>query len=127
MTSPGGSAFRPLNAAEDEIACLRRADSEPPEALREAVVRVTHAVEATLRRLLRDDPGADLELRLHALDPEELSADEVVADLRRRNVLPLELAAGFHELVGVRARGRRGEPLGPAEAALALRVADGVR
>jgi cytochrome c-type biogenesis protein CcmH/NrfG len=124
MPTPSG-ALRPLHAAEEEIARLRRGDATP-EAAREAVVRVAHAVEASMRRLLRDDPDGDLELRLRALDPEEISPDEVVAELRRRNLLSLELAAGFHELIGVRARARRGDTVTPADTALALRTADGL-
>ncbi len=115
------SALRPLRAASSDIAALRGGSASPG-----ALVRVARAAESTLRRVLRDDPTAPVELRLRALSPDDLSTDELLAELRRRDRLPLELAAGVHELDSVAARVSAGaEPL-PRDFEMARTVADGL-
>jgi tetratricopeptide (TPR) repeat protein len=115
------SALRPLRAVSSDIAALRGGSASPG-----ALVRVARAAESTLRRVLRDEPTAPVELRLRALSPDDLSTDELLAELRRRDRLPLELAAGVHELDSVAARVSAGaEPL-PRDFEMARTVADGL-
>ena len=94
------SALRPLRAVSSDIAALRGGSAGPG-----ALVRVARAAESPLRRVLRDEPTAPVELRLRALSPDDLSTDELLAELRRRDRLPLELAAGMHELASVATHG----------------------
>lgn len=119
----GEAALRPLRRASGAVEALRDGTAEP-QARRAAVVQLAGAMEASLRRLLRDDPHVPLELRLRALAPDELPTDALVAELRRRDRISIELAAAFHELTA-RARGLRegGEPE-PGDAELALRLAE---
>src|SRR5690606_35904894 len=86
--------------------------------------QVAAAVEMSLRRLLRDHPGAALQVRLRALAPDELRADEVLAELRQHDQISIELAAAVHELLEVRQRLRDGSALTPHDATLAYHVAD---
>lgn len=116
------AALRPLHAARDARASLRLGGD--PETWRAAFLRLADAVEAVLRRLLRDDPGAPLELRLRALAPDELSAEEVMAALRQRDRLSLELAAAFHELLAARRRVNAGGSVAQRDAELALETAE---
>jgi tetratricopeptide (TPR) repeat protein len=115
------SALRPLRSAAGDVAALRGGTATPG-----ALVRVARAAEATLRRLLRDDPTAPVELRLRALSADDLSADELLAELRRRDRLPLELAAGMHELSSVAARVSDGGEPGARDFEMARTVADGL-
>src|SRR5690606_28456812 len=78
----------------------------------------------SLRRLLRDHAGAALQVRLRALAPDELRADEVLAELRQHDQISIELAAAVHDLLEVRQRLRSGAPLAPQDATLAYHVAD---
>src|SRR5690606_1559444 len=80
--------------------------------------------EMSLRRLLRDFPAAALQVRLRALAPDELRADEVLAELRQHDQISIELAAAVHDLLEVRHRLRDGSPLSPHDGTLAYRVAD---
>ncbi len=119
------STLRPLRACGDEIALLRGGTGgEGMQAA--AVVRLAGAVETTLRRLLRDDPTAPVDLRLRALSPDDLPTDGLLAELRQRDRVPLELAAGVHELKSVEKRIREGMPPSPRDAQLASTVAEGL-
>jgi len=90
------------------------------------VVRVARAAETTLRRMLRDDPTAPVELRLRALSPDDLPTAELLAELRRRNRLPMELAAAFHDLDLACERISGGAEPAPRDAQLAVAVAEGL-
>lgn len=117
------SALRPLRNVAATTAALRSgsmADEEIPP----AVIRVAAAVEMSLRRLLRDHPHAALQVRLRALAPDELRADEVLAELRQHDRISIELAASVHELLEARQRLRAGDPPVYEDATLAFRVAD---
>lgn len=118
-----GSALAPLHAAEDARAALRAAGAEP-EQLGDAIFHLAEAVEACLRRILRDDPTVPMPLRLQALAADELSTDQLLDELRRRDRISLEFAAAFHEMVSVRVRAQAGSPPAPGEVGLALRVAE---
>ena len=61
-------------------------------------------MDRSLRRLLRDDEGVDLALRLKALAPDEIRVDAILAELRRVDRVPMELAAGIHEVLESRRR-----------------------
>ena len=115
------SALRPLRAVSSDIAALRGGTASPG-----ALVRVARAAESTLRRVLRDDPTAPVELRLRALSADDLSTDELLAELRRRDRLPLELAAGVHELESISARVSEGAEPGARDFETARTVADGL-
>ena len=117
------SALRPLHNAAATTAALRSgtvAEAEVPA----AVTRIAAAVEMSLRRLLRDHPRAALQVRLRALAPDELRADEVLAELRQHDRISMELAASVHELLDIRQRLRDGSPAAPRDAELACHVAD---
>lgn len=119
----GEAALRPLRRAAGAVEALRGGAADA-EARRSGVMQVTAAIEASLRRLLRDDPHVPLELRLRALARDELSTEEMVAELRRRDRISIELAAAFHDLAA-RARGiRQGAPAEPEDAELALRLVE---
>lgn len=121
MTSGPESTLRPLAQREADLAALRQGTHTAG-----AIVRVARAAEATLRRMLRDDLTAPVELRLRALSDDDLPTPDLLAELRRRNRLPLELAAAFHELDGAAHRiAQGGEPLG-RDGELALAVAAGI-
>ncbi len=97
------SALRALRAASDEVEALR-SGSLNPSAARIHVLRVANSVDRSLRRLLRDDEGVDLSLRLKSLAPDEIRIDAVLAELRRADLVPMGLAAGIHELLETRRR-----------------------
>ncbi|HEX6069022.1 MAG TPA: tetratricopeptide repeat protein [Longimicrobiaceae bacterium] len=117
------SALRPLRNVATTTASLR-AGSMPEHDTRTAVVQVAAAVEMSLRRMLRDLPTAALQVRLRALAPDELRADEVLAELRQHDQISIELAAAVHDLLEVRHRLREHAPLSPHDATLAYHVAD---
>lgn len=117
------SALRPLRNVASATAALR-SGALPDSDTRTAVVQVAAAVEMSLRRLLRDFPTAALQVRLRALAPDELRADEVLAELRQHDQISIELAAAVHDLLEVRQRLRDGAPLSPHDATLAYHVAD---
>lgn len=121
MTLDPESTLRPLGERAADRAALREGAASPG-----AVVRVARAVETTLRRMLRDDPTAPVELRLRALSADDLPTAELVAELRRRNRIPMELAAAFHDLDLAAERIAGGAPPAPRDAALALATAHGV-
>lgn len=117
------SALRPLRNAASATAALRSGALSDSDT-RSAVAQVAAAVEMSLRRLLRDFPGAALQVRLRALAPDELRADEVLAELRQHDQISIELAAAVHDLLEVRQRLRSGGTLSPHDATLAYHVAD---
>jgi tetratricopeptide (TPR) repeat protein len=113
------SALRPLHRHAADVDLLRTgAPAAAP------VVRLAGAVEETLRRVLRDDPTAPVEVRLRALSADDLPTDDLVAELRRRNRLTLEQAAAFHALSSAAARIAAGEDPQPGDASLALSVVE---
>jgi tetratricopeptide (TPR) repeat protein len=116
------STLRPLRQRAADVEALRA--GAPAPAL---VVRIARASETTLRRMLRDDPTAPVELRLRALSDEDLSTPDLLAELRRRNRLPMELAAAFHDLDLACERISGGADPGPRDAQLAVQVADGLQ
>jgi tetratricopeptide (TPR) repeat protein len=93
MTHDPEGTLKPLRAVEGDVIALRTGKGGAA-----GVVRIARAAEGVLRRMLRDDPTAAVELRLRALSPDDLSTGELLAELRRRDRLPMELAAAFHEL-----------------------------
>jgi tetratricopeptide (TPR) repeat protein len=115
--------LRPLRAAGRDVETLRAGAAEGRAA---AVVRVAGAVETALRRLLRDDPTAPVDLRLRALSPDDLPTDALLAELRGRGRLPLELAAGVHELTRAGARIAAGGEATERDAELARAAAEGL-
>lgn len=116
------STLRPLRQRASDVDALRA--GAPAAAL---VVRVARAAETTLRRMLRDDPTAPVELRLRALSDDDLPTPDLLAELRRRNRLPMELAAAFHDLDLACERISGGADPGPRDATLAVHVADGLQ
>jgi len=116
------STLRPLRQRASDVDALRA--GAPAAAL---VVRVARAAETTLRRMLRDDPTAPVELRLRALSADDLSTPDLLAELRRRNRLPMELAAAFHDLDLACERISGGADPGPRDAQVAVHVADGLQ
>ncbi len=115
------STLRPLRQRAPDVDALRA--GAPAAAL---VVRVARAAETTLRRMLRDDPTAPVELRLRALSADDLPTPDLLAELRRRNRLPVELAAAFHDLDLACERISGGADPAPRDAQLAVSVADGL-
>jgi hypothetical protein len=116
------STLRPLRAVAVDVEALRAGRAGAG-----AVVRVSRAAETTLRRMLRDDPTAPVELRLRALSPDDLSTPDLLAELRRRDRLPMELAAAFHDLAASAGRltGEGGDAT-PRDVDSAVAVADGL-
>ncbi|HEX6041172.1 tetratricopeptide repeat protein [Longimicrobium sp.] len=115
------STLRPLRQRASDLEALRA--GAPAAAL---VVRVARAAETTLRRMLRDDPTAPVELRLRALSDDDLPTPDLLAELRRRNRLPMELAAAFHDLDLACERIAGGADPAPRDAPLAVAVAQGL-
>lgn len=116
------STLRPLRQRASDVDALRAGASSPA-----LVVRIARASETTLRRMLRDDPTAPVELRLRALSADDLSTPDLLAELRRRNRLPMELAAAFHELDLACERISGGADAAPRDGQLAVHVADGLQ
>lgn len=121
MTLDPESTLRPLRQRAGDLDALRAGGAAPA-----VVVRVARAVETALRRLLRDDPTAPLELRLRALSADDLATDELLAELRRGDRIPVELAAAFHDLDAAAERIAGGADPAGRDAALALSVAEGI-
>jgi tetratricopeptide (TPR) repeat protein len=103
MHDPGVSALRPLAGVRDAVATLRIRGGDV-EVERTAYLRVSAAIEASLRRMLRDLPDVPIDTRLRALAGDEMALDEVVATLRRQDRLTRETAAGVNELASARRR-----------------------
>src|SRR5690606_68269 len=98
--------LRPLDEAEHAIHMLE--EYRTTEELGRAVVETWHAVDRSLRLLLRTDPDAPDALRLAALSPTELTLDRLLDALRRRDAISIELAGSAHELERAAARSERG-------------------
>ncbi len=122
-SADGDSALRVLRSAQQEIEALRGGGLDPATE-RGLILRVANVVDRSLRRLLRDQEDVDLDLRLRALAPDEIRGDEVLAELRRAERLPVELAAGIHELFATRRRLEDGTPPDDADRVRAVSVAD---
>ena len=121
MTHDPHSTLRPLAKVAPDVEALRVS----PRA--SSVVRVARASETVLRRMLRDDPTAPVELRLRALSADDLGTDELLAELRRRDRLPMGLAAAFHDLSASAERlVAEGGDADARDASVALAVADGL-
>jgi tetratricopeptide (TPR) repeat protein len=91
-------ADRVLRPLQDASRAIEELDTyASPAALLEALRATWSAVGRTVRVLLRSDPGAPDEVRLAALS-DELSVDDVVLALRRRNLISLTVAGRIHEL-----------------------------
>jgi len=88
--------LRPLREAEPAIEQLDTYES--PVVLTEALRATWQAVDRTLRTLLRSDASAPDSIRLTALSPEQMSADAVMLELRRRDMVSLAVAGRVHEL-----------------------------
>jgi tetratricopeptide (TPR) repeat protein len=103
VSEPRDAALRPLHEAREAFASLRDGAADP-DAEQRALLRAGDALEGALRRYLRSDPSTPLDLRLKALAPDELSSEELISALRQRDLVSIELAAAFHELLSVRRR-----------------------
>jgi tetratricopeptide (TPR) repeat protein len=116
------NTLKPLRAVEGDVIALRTGGGGAG-----AVVRIARAAEAVLRRMLRDDPTAPVELRLRALSGDDLATGELLAELRRRERLPMELAAAFHELTASANRlATQGGDATPRDGEVAVAAADGL-
>ena len=116
------NTLKPLRAVEGDVIALRTGQGGAA-----AVVRIARAAETVLRRMLRDDPTAAVELRLRALSPDDVSTGELLAELRRRDRLPMELAASFHELSAAANRlATEGGDATPRDVEVAVAAADGL-
>ena len=122
MTHDPENTLKPLRAVEGDVIALRTGQAGAA-----AVVRIARAAEMVLRRMLRDDPTAQVELRLRALSPDDVSTGELLAELRRRDRLPMELAATFHELAAAANRlATEGGDAAPRDVEVAVAAADGL-
>src|SRR5690606_31195186 len=79
-----------------------------PAELADAIEETQRAVDRALRLLLRADARAPDDLRLTALAP-ETPLDRVVAGLRQRGLITMELAGRLHELGQATERARAGD------------------
>lgn len=125
MNRARDAALRPLHAAWDARSALREGSSDTA-ASRGDLLRLGEAIEASLRRLLRDEAGVPLEVRLRALADDELAAEEVMATLRQHDRVSIELAAAFHDVLRLRQRLAYGAEPAPGDVALVLGLADRV-
>lgn len=90
-----GRVLQPLDAAG---AAIERLDEyRVPAELADAIEETQRAVDRTLRLLLRADARAPDDLRLTALAP-DTPLERVVAGLRQRGLITMELAGRVHEL-----------------------------
>jgi tetratricopeptide (TPR) repeat protein len=122
MSHDPENTLKPLRAVEGDVIALRTGTGGAA-----AVVRIARAAEGVLRRMLRDDPTASVELRLRALSADDLSTGELLAELRRRDRLPMELAAAFHELIaGANRLATEGGEATPRDVEVAAAAADGL-
>jgi tetratricopeptide (TPR) repeat protein len=122
MSHDPENTLKPLRAVEGDVIALRTGQGGAA-----AVVRIARAAEGVLRRMLRDDPTAPVDLRLRALSPDDLSSGELLAELRRRDRLPMELAAVFHELAATSSRlAAEGGAATPRDLEVAVAASDGL-
>jgi hypothetical protein len=116
------NTLKPLRAVEGDVIALRTGQGGAA-----GVVRIARAAESVLRRMLRDDPTAPVDLRLRALSPDDVSTGTLLAELRRRDRLPMELAASFHELSAAATRlATDGGDATPRDVEVAVAAADGL-
>jgi tetratricopeptide (TPR) repeat protein len=115
--------LRPLREAEQAIDRLDTYES--PAVLTEALRATWHAVDRSLRTLLRSDASAPDSIRMTAMSPEQMPADAVMQELRRRDLISLELAGRVHELRQALTRAETGDARA-ADADNALEVVRGV-
>lgn len=117
--------LRPLDEARAPIDELDGYES--PVALAEALRATWLAVERTLRGLLRADPSAPDDIRMRALSPGQLPFDEVMAELRRRDLVSLRLAGQVHAMQQAVARAEDAKALRASDADVALHLVQQVR
>lgn len=98
--------LRPLKEAEPAIEELDTYES--PAALTQALRAIWHAVDRTLRTLLRSDASAPDSIRMTAMSPEQMDAESVMLELRRRDFISLGLAGRIHEIRGALERAESG-------------------
>jgi tetratricopeptide (TPR) repeat protein len=120
------AALRALDAADEPIAAIET-DAADGAHLRRALIDIGDAVENALRRWLRDAPTVPFDVRLKALAGDELRPDEVLGELRRHDIISLELAAGVHELLEVRRRLVAGSAPEPDDSRLATGAVERLR
>jgi tetratricopeptide (TPR) repeat protein len=108
-----GRALRPLEDAAPAISRLETYES--PAELAEALRATWHAVDTSLRALLRSNTDVPDDVRMMAMSRADLPHDALVAELRRRDLISLRLAGRVHELMQGAARAESG----------AVRPADG--
>ena len=107
---------RILRPLQDGARAIDRLDDyETQEELGQAVQETANAVERTLRNLLRFDPRVPDDERLVARSPTELPHDQLIAGLRKRDLISLRLAGQAHELEQANRRAARGDAR-PADA-----------
>ena len=107
---------RILRPLQDGARAIDRLDDyETQEELGQAVQETANAVERTLRNLLRFDPRVPDDERLVARSPTELPHDQLIAALRKRDLISLRLAGQAHELEQANRRAARGDAR-PADA-----------
>jgi tetratricopeptide (TPR) repeat protein len=119
-----GRVLRPLDEAQPAIDQLQVYES--PVALTDALRATWHAVDTTLRTLLRSEPRVADGLRLSALSRQDVPLDAVVTELRRHDLLSLSLAGRIHELSRSMERVEAGD-VHAADADHALDVVDALR
>jgi tetratricopeptide (TPR) repeat protein len=98
--------LRPLREAEPAIDQLETYES--PAALTEALRATWHAVERTLRTLLRSDATAPDSIRMTALSAQQMPTETVLSELRRRDLISIPMAGRVHELRQVVERAEQG-------------------
>jgi tetratricopeptide (TPR) repeat protein len=87
------SLLRPLRRMGEDLERLRAGEGGDDRALSRRVLR---AAEHVFRRMLRADSRPALELRLRALDPDELDVEEVLGELRRHDSVRMQTASAHH-------------------------------
>ena len=122
-TNGSEAALRVLGGAGDDVIALRDG-TLLPETARGHILRLSNAIDRSLRRLLRDDESAEMSVRLKALAPDELRVDSVLAELRRNDRLPMDLAASIHELLELRRRLEQGASPTSDDTIRTIRVVD---
>lgn len=100
--------LRPLREAESAIARLDTYES--PAVLKEALRATWHAIELSLRTLLRSDDTAPDGIRLTAMSATEMPVETVLREIRRRDLVSLPLAGRIHEFQQVLDRAEAGDP-----------------
>jgi tetratricopeptide (TPR) repeat protein len=103
-------ADRALAPLENARAAIDRLDTyTSPQELTEALEAIGQAVERSLRQLLRLDASVPDEVRLTAHDPDALPFERVLASLRQRERVSLQVGNEVHELRRSIERARAGQ------------------